>query len=63
MAAPRISTFRQVVRIEMIENFSALRKGQVLEVHPVMATRLMAKDVAKKTTKPMGMATPVSKIV
>lgn len=47
----------------MIENFSALRKGQVLEVHPVMATRLMAKDVAKKTTKPMGMATPVSKIV
>lgn len=43
--------YRKLVKIEMLEDYSRLSKGNVIEVHPVMAKRLEALNVAKKTTK------------
>lgn len=43
--------YRKLVRVEMLEDYSRLKKGNVIEVHPVMAKRLEALSVAKKTIK------------
>lgn len=62
MATAKLNTSRKTIRIEMVKNYSALRAGQVLEVHPNMAARLIAKDVAKKSNKALSSAIPASKI-
>ena len=43
--------YRKSVKVEMIEDFSRLAKGNVVEVHPVMSKRLIAAGVAKVSTK------------
>ena len=43
--------FRKIVRVEMLETVSALKKGVVTEMHPVLANRLIAANQAKKSSK------------
>lgn len=49
--------YRKTTVVTMVKDHSALKKGKVVECHPVMADRLVAKGVAvegdqsKKTTK------------
>lgn len=43
--------YRKLVKIEITESYSRLRKGAIIEVHPVMASRLEALSVAKKSSK------------
>ena len=43
--------YRKFVKIEMLKDYSRLSANSVIEVHPVMADRLIALEVAKKTTK------------
>lgn len=49
---PKKGAWRSVVKIQMEKDYSAMKKGNVYEVHPVMAQRLLAKDVAKEYTEP-----------
>lgn len=43
--------YRKLTKVEILVNYSRYNKGEVIEMHPVLAKRLAAIDVAKVTTK------------
>ena len=43
--------YRKLTKVEILVNYSRYNKGEVIEMHPVLAKRLTAIDVAKVTTK------------
>ena len=43
--------YRKLTRVEILSDYSRYSKGNVIEMHPVLAKRLIAIDVAKVTTK------------
>lgn len=43
--------YRKLVTVEIVSDYSALKKGTVTEMHPVLANRLIAMDVAKTSKK------------
>lgn len=51
---PKDKQTRHVVRVEIIEDYSALKAGTVTEVHPVLYKDLLKKGVCVRTTKPLG---------
>lgn len=52
---------RKVIRVEIIENYSSLKAGIVVEMHPVLYKQLLDKGVCVKTTKPLGYTQQVKK--
>lgn len=57
--------YRKSTKIELLKDYSRLSAGSVVEVHPVLADRLIALEVAKKTTKALtnNMELPSARIV
>lgn len=51
---PKDKQTRHVIRVEIIEDYSALKAGTVTEVHPVLYKDLLKKGVCVRTTKPLG---------
>lgn len=51
---PKDKQTRNVIRVEIIEDYSALKAGTVTEVHPVLYKDLLKKGVCVRTTKPLG---------
>lgn len=45
--------FRKVEKVEVIKEHNFLKKGQVVEMHPVLAKRLIARDVVKVSKAPL----------
>jgi hypothetical protein len=43
--------YRKLTKVEILKDHSRYSQGNVVEMHPVLAKRLMAIDVAKVTTK------------
>lgn len=55
MAADKKGDYRKSIKVEIIENYgSALKAGYVVEMHPVLANRLIVKGVCQKTTLELG---------
>lgn len=55
MATDKKGEYRKSIRVEMTENYgSALKAGTVVEMHPVLANRLIVKGVCQKTTLELG---------
>jgi hypothetical protein len=51
--------YRRLEKVEILKDTSVFKKGEVREMHPVLAARIIAEDVGKKTTKEVNV---VSKI-
>jgi hypothetical protein len=45
--------YRKVVTVEILKDTSQFKKGDVKEMHPVLAKRLIADDIAKASKKPV----------
>lgn len=61
---PKKGPYRRVVKVEITtENVNAREKGEVCEMHPVLADRLIASDNAKKTTKALTPTVHIGKIL
>lgn len=43
--------YRRSKKVEILKDRSAYKKGNVIEVHPVLAKRLIAEGVAEESTK------------
>ncbi len=43
--------YRKLVVVEILKNTSQYKKGEVREMHPVLARRLIAGDIAKSSNK------------
>lgn len=43
--------YRKVVKVEVLSDYSRLSKGNVVEMHPILAKRLQVIDVVKPTIK------------
>lgn len=52
---------RKVIRVEIIEDYSKLKAGVVVEMHPTLYKQLLDKGVCVKTTKPLGYTQLVKK--
>jgi hypothetical protein len=47
----KVGVYRRLETVEILKDHSVYKKGQVREMHPVLAKRLIADDVAKVTKK------------
>lgn len=62
MATEKKGEYRKSVRVEIIENYgTALKAGNIVEMHPVLANRLIVKGVCQKTNAEIGKAKEKSK--
>lgn len=48
---PKKGDYRKFVKVEILEDTKARKKGEVVEMHPILANRLVAIEKAKTTTK------------
>ena len=62
--AKKTGPYRKVVKVEFIEAGAHIPKGEVREMHPKLAKKLIDEGKAKKTPKPLTNAPilPSSKI-
>ena len=51
---PKDKQTRHVIRVEIIEDYSALKSGTVTEMHPMLYKDLSKKGICIRTTKPLG---------
>ena len=55
MATEKKGDYRKSIRVEIVENYgTALKSGAVVEMHPVLANRLIVKGVCQKSSLELG---------
>ena len=56
MATDKKGDYRKSMKVEILENYgTALKAGRVVEMHPVLANRLIVKGVVQKSTADLGL--------